>query len=142
MKHETLDAAAAVKLAERLKKKPRRVKCRKPKTVKPGESPSFRAVVNYCRARGYPLPEPEFRFHPVRKWRFDAVWKDRMLAVEFHGGAFIAGRHTRGVGFSNDCEKFAHAAVMGWRMAPVTTQQLDRGELWPLLDYEFGRGAA
>lgn len=100
----------------------------------------FAAVSAYCRSRGYPEPEPEVRVHPVRKWRWDAAWTDRMLAVEFQGGVWTRGRHVRGRGFEADAEKYGTAAVMGWRLIPVTTGQLDAGLLWALLDAEFGGG--
>ncbi len=102
----------------------------------------FAAIAAYCRSRGYPEPEPEYRFHPTRKWRFDAGWDllfaHALIAIEVHGGAFSKGRHTRGKGFSDDCEKMATAAAMGWRVLPVTTEQLEAGDLWPLLDLIFG----
>lgn len=98
---------------------------------------AFATLAAYCRQRGYPEPVPEHRFHPSRKWRFDAAFVDAMLAVEFQGGAFSSGRHTRGTGFTRDAEKFATAAAMGWRVMPVTTEQLNAGDLWPLLDYVF-----
>lgn len=97
---------------------------------------AFAAVTAYCRSRRYPEPEPEFRFHPIRKWRWDAAWPGRMLAVEFQGGVWRHGRHTRGAGFTADCEKYAVGAVMGWRLIPVTTEQLNAGWLWELLDCE------
>lgn len=99
---------------------------------------AFAALAAYCRLRNYPEPEPEVRFHPDRKWRWDAAWPDRLLAVEFQGGAFRRGRHVRGKGFSDDCEKFSTAAVLGWRVMPVTTEQLNAGLLWNMLDLIFG----
>jgi hypothetical protein len=42
--------------------------------------------------------EFEHRFHPVRRWRFDAAFPARKVAVELDGGIFAAGRHTRGAG--------------------------------------------
>lgn len=94
-------------------------------------------VRQYCRGRGWPDPEPELRFHPSRKWRWDLGWKDRLLAVEFQGGVWTNGGHTRGKGYSDDMEKYATAAVLGWRLIPITYQQLERGFLWELLDTEF-----
>lgn len=38
----------------------------------------------------------EHRFHPVRKWRFDAAFPVRKIAVEIDGGVFVQGRHMRG----------------------------------------------
>lgn len=99
---------------------------------------AFATLAAYCKSRSYPEPVAEFRFHPQRKWRFDAAFVDDLLAVEFQGGAFSGGRHTRGAGFSRDAEKFATAAALGWRIMPITTEQLNAGALWPLLDHVFG----
>ncbi len=101
----------------------------------------FDAVAAYCKSRGYPVPVAEVRFAPPRRWRWDAAWGlPHMIAVEFQGGVWTAGRHTRGKGYSDDCTKYATAAVMGWRLLPVTTEQLQRGDLWPMLDTLFSTG--
>lgn len=97
-------------------------------------------VATFCRSQGYAEPEPEYRFHGTRKWRFDLAWPDEMVAVEFQGGAWTQGRHTRGQGFTADCEKFSTAAAMGWRVLPVTHQQVEAGLLWGWLDMIFGEG--
>jgi very-short-patch-repair endonuclease len=83
-------------------------------------------------ALGLPAPVQEFRFHPTRKWRFDLAWPDQKVACEIEGGVFVSGRHVRGVGFLNDCEKYAEAAILGWRIIRVATQQVESGEaaLW------------
>jgi len=61
-----------------------------------------------------PRPEREFRFHPDRKWQFDFAWPSLKKAVEVEGGVWIRGRHNRGQGFIDDCEKYNEAALMGW----------------------------
>ncbi|WP_245693507.1 endonuclease domain-containing protein [Deferrisoma camini] len=76
---------------------------------------------------GLPEPEREFRFHPARKWRFDFSWPDRRLAVEVEGGVWTQGRHVRGQGFEADCEKYAEAVAMGWRVMRVTPRQIRDG---------------
>ncbi len=35
----------------------------------------------------------EYRFHPVRKWRFDFALLNQKVAIEFEGGIFINGGH-------------------------------------------------
>jgi very-short-patch-repair endonuclease len=57
---------------------------------------------------------PEFRFAPPRRWRFDYALPEQRIAIEVDGAAFTRGRHTRGVGFLNDLEKFNAAAILGW----------------------------
>lgn len=82
-----------------------------------------------CRFAELPIPVAEYRFHPVRKWRFDFAWPSERLAVEVNGGAFAAGggRHTRGAGFRSDAEKLAEAAILGWRVIPVLPEQIRSG---------------
>lgn len=68
------------------------------------------------RAMKAPEPAREHRFHPVRKWRFDFAWPDRLFAVEIEGGVWTGGRHTRGAGFVKDMEKYNAAAELGWKV--------------------------
>jgi len=60
--------------------------------------------------------EAEYRFHPVRRWRFDYAIPEHKIAIEIEGGAFVSGRHTRGVGYLNDMEKYNEATILGWRL--------------------------
>jgi len=76
----------------------------------------------------------EFKFHPVRKWRFDFCWPERKLALEIEGGAFVGGRHTRGAGYEKDIAKYNEATALGWRVLRATTGMVKRGEIWTLLD--------
>jgi DNA-binding CsgD family transcriptional regulator len=38
-------------------------------------------------ADGLPTPEPDYKFHPTRKWRIDRAFVDHKLAVEIEGGS-------------------------------------------------------
>jgi very-short-patch-repair endonuclease len=76
---------------------------------------------------GWLRPEREYPFHPTRKWRFDFAWPDLKLAVEVEGQTWHAGRHTRGSGFEKDCEKYAEAAILGWRVIRVTADMVVDG---------------
>ena len=58
----------------------------------------------------------EYEFRPARNSRFDFAWPGRMVAVEIEGGVWSKGRHTRGYGFMNDCEKYNAASALGWRL--------------------------
>jgi very-short-patch-repair endonuclease len=79
--------------------------------------------------RAVRLPEPvrEHKFHPLRKWRFDFAWPAQLLAVEVEGGTWVFGRHGRGSGFEADCEKYAEAISMGWRVLRVTAGMVTTG---------------
>jgi len=50
-----------------------------------------------------------------------------MIAVECEGGVFSRGRHVRGVGFENDCEKYNAATERGWRVYRYTRRMIDEG---------------
>ena len=70
-------------------------------------------------------PECEYRFHPVRRWRFDFAWPTVQVAVEMEGGIWTRGRHTRGKGFEADCEKYNAATALGWRVFRCTAGMLE-----------------
>lgn len=70
----------------------------------------------------------EFRFHGERMWRFDFAWPDQLVAIECEGAVFTGGRHTRGRGFEDDCEKLNEAAAAGWRVLRVTGDQIKAGQ--------------
>jgi very-short-patch-repair endonuclease len=70
----------------------------------------------------------EYKFHPVRRWRFDFCWVERKLVVEVEGGTWSGGRHTTGSGFRKDCEKYNHAAWMGYLVFRFTSDMVKNGE--------------
>jgi hypothetical protein len=84
-------------------------------------------------AAGLPVPLREYRFHPVRRWRFDLAWPAFWVAAEIEGGYATGGRHVRPKGFLGDLEKYTEAACLGWRILRLTPRQLARGELVDLL---------
>jgi len=86
------------------------------------------ALAFQCKAAGLPEPERELKFHPSRKWRFDLAFTDAKIAVEVDGGVFVQGRHTRGAGVEKDCEKFAEATALGWRVHRVTPRHVTSGQ--------------
>lgn len=68
----------------------------------------------------------EFKFHPIRKWRFDYAIPDHKIALEVEGGVWTGGRHTSSVGFMKDMEKYNTATLMGWRVFRTTPDELYR----------------
>jgi very-short-patch-repair endonuclease len=94
--------------------------------MKPGETNKL-AILHtlqtiFCHER----VETEFRFHPVRKWRFDYAIPEIRLAVEYngHGGFLKAGgisRHGSIIGMTQDAEKLNSAIGHGWRVLQFTT---------------------
>lgn len=83
----------------------------------------------------FPRPEREYRFHPVRKWRFDFAWPDFKIAAECEGGTWSGGRHTRGSGFAKDCEKYNAAALEGWTVFRFTKSMIDSRDAITMLDH-------
>lgn len=76
------------------------------------------------REHGLPEPVAEYRFHEIRRWRFDFAWPDALLALEVDGGLYSQGRHTRGAGTEGDHDKFNEAAALGWRVLRCTPRKL------------------
>jgi len=74
-------------------------------------------------------PHREYKFIKGRKFRFDFAWPDKKIAVEIDGGTFSCGRHTRGVGFRNDCIKFNLAMLDGWRVFRGDSYMVIQGDL-------------
>ena len=74
---------------------------------------------------GLPTPLTEYAFCPGRRFRFDFAYPDKKIAVEGEGGVWINGRHNRGQGFINDCEKYNIACLMGWKVLRYTSENLE-----------------
>ena len=71
-----------------------------------------------------PKPLPEYRFHPVRKWRFDWAWPTLKVAVEVDGNAWAVkggGRHSQ----DKDLEKTNYAVALGWRVFHFSPNMLN-----------------
>jgi len=68
--------------------------------------------------------EKEYRFNPERRWRADYCLTSRNVLIEIEGAVFQNGRHTRGTGFSNDCQKYNSAALLGYKVLRYTTNQI------------------
>ena len=92
-------------------------------TIAQDNAPEFR-LQRLLRSVGLPEPVTEFRFDPIRRWRFDYAWPDLMFALEVEGGIWTGGRHTRGAGYNADMEKYNAAALAGWRVLRTTPKEL------------------
>ncbi len=90
-------------------------------------------------------PEREFRFDPVRKWRFDLAIRIsdttgtvHRIAIEIEGGFFLpaGGRHTRGAGARGDCEKYNEAVLSDppWRILRVLPEWVPSGVAFSLVE--------
>lgn len=76
-----------------------------------------------CRKELGERCEKEWKFHPVRKWRFDYSIPKYKIAIEIDGGVWTYGRHNRSAGYLADMEKFNAAAALGWVVLKFTPQQ-------------------
>lgn len=78
--------------------------------------------------------EREYRFAPPRRWRFDFRLNGG-IAVEVEGGRWVAGKnsHGGGIGFAADLEKYNEAALRGWKVLRVTTEQVNDGSALALV---------
>ena len=88
---------------------------------------------------GGPAYITEHRFHSTRKWRFDLAWPEHMIGVECDGAVYSGGRHVRGLGYSQDCEKLNEAALLGWRVLRVTRDQIEDGRAAKWIERAMGR---
>jgi very-short-patch-repair endonuclease len=81
-------------------------------------------VLAYFEECGLPEPILEYKFHPVRKWRFDFAWPQFMVALECDGGIWIAGGHNRGAQIKATWEKENEANILGWAILKCEPKEL------------------
>lgn len=93
----------------------------------------------FVQRSGLPAPVRELRFAPPRMWRLDFAWPDQSLAVEIEGGIFMQGRHSRGVDFTGDCEKYNVAALHGWTVLRFTVKQFESGDVFRVVEAVLSR---
>lgn len=72
--------------------------------------------------------EEEYRFDLNRKWRLDFAFPQWKIAIEVEGGVWSGGRHTRGIGYEKDCEKYNALAMQGWMLYRFTGGMVEGGE--------------
>jgi very-short-patch-repair endonuclease len=84
----------------------------------------------WALVNGQPL-EAEYKFHPVRKWRFDRCHLDAKVAIEIQG----QGRHQRYVGYRQDRIRNNEAQALGWTVFELTGDQIGWPELERIRDF-------
>jgi very-short-patch-repair endonuclease len=101
----------------------------KPKSIPRAASKGEETLALQLKAEGIKF-QREFRFAPPRRWKFDFALgvEHGDIAVEIEGGSWSAGAHTRGKHFEQDCEKYAEAVIIGWRVFRFTTDMVMSGE--------------
>lgn len=101
-------------------------------TSRPGSSTND-AFVLLCKSELRMECVKEYKFHPVRKWRFDYAIPSAFVALEVEGGVWTGGRHVSPKGFLNDMEKYNTATLMGWSVFRTTPEDLYTGKTIDLL---------
>jgi len=91
----------------------------------------------HLRAAKIPCPAREYRFHSVRKFRFDFAWIEIKLAAEIDGAVYTNGRHNRGKGYESDCFKMALALSEGWAVYRFTSGMVANGSAISFIEKHF-----
>lgn len=84
----------------------------------------------------FPKLEKEFRFHKVRRWKFDWAVHGQRIAFEYEGMAYRVAKsgHTTIKGFEGNCEKYNIASIMGWRVLRFTAKMIENGLAFKHID--------
>ncbi len=100
-----------------------------------GQADSAPALVECLRLySSLPAPKTEYRFHPIRRFRFDIAYPELRIAVEVDGGQWkpFGGRHSR----NSDYEKRREAQRLGWLVVAFTAEELAMNPLRCVQDLE------
>jgi hypothetical protein len=84
------------------------------------KTPEIESIKRKLKEHGYEF-ETEYKFHIIRKWRFDLALPKYKVAIEYEGIMSKKSRHTTIKGFTTDCEKYNEAAIWGWKVLRYTT---------------------
>lgn len=110
-------------------KQPKCEKSKKPPKVKTPKQPSVGEAEMMLQLRANKIAyKPEFKFAEHRRWKADFLILGTRILIEVEGGTWSGGRHTRGKGYENDCEKYSWAAANGWTVLRFTTGQVNSGD--------------
>ena len=66
----------------------------------------------------------EYKFNPDRRWAADRCHRFTKILLEIEGGNWSNGRHNRGKGFENDCEKYFDATMRGYTIIRLSSNML------------------
>lgn len=83
-----------------------------------------RKMAAWSEMMGLPVPVSEYRFHPVREWRFDYAWIAEKVALEKDGGLYPGGAHSLEANIRRDQDKGNEAQLMGWCFLRVPASEL------------------
>ena len=83
------------------------------------QSPQVNQYCLWLKSKGIAY-ELEHKFHPTRKWRADIAIPTLKALIEVEGIMSAKSRHTTIAGFTNDCEKYNQAQIVGWKVLRYT----------------------
>lgn len=69
--------------------------------------------------------EAEYRFHPVRRFRFDYAHLETRTAIEINGGRWSKSGHSSPSGLKRDYEKINLAILEGWVVFQLCDEMID-----------------
>lgn len=103
-------------------------KAKKTKSLAKPKQPSVGEVEMMRHFKAHKIDyKYEFKFAEHRRWKSDFRILGANILVEVEGGTWSGGRHTRGKGYADDCEKYSWAASNGWVVLRYTTRQVNSG---------------
>ena len=77
----------------------------------------------------------EYRFHPVRKWKFDFVHVKSSTAIEVNGGLWIKSGHSTGSGIGRDYEKANAAILCGYQLFQLSSDMLNARYVLDIIEF-------
>lgn len=99
---------------------------KQPKIKKP-VSAGLQQILTIMRLHGIDYVT-EHRFHPIRRWRFDAAIVGKKIAIEYNGIMSNKSRHTTITGYTGDMDKLNAAQILGWIVLQYTPLNLKQFE--------------
>jgi very-short-patch-repair endonuclease len=122
---------------------PRIRKPRKTRIVLQGEEQAkkwkIESTTLYLQQLGYEVGLGEgireFQFAKCLKRRYaaDLAWPGHKILLELEGGVYSNGRHVRGKGYEDDCEKYSLASILGYTLIRVTYGMIETGKALELI---------
>lgn len=80
-------------------------------------------------------PSRQVRVTQGRRWAWDFAIGP--LLIDIQGGTWIAGRHSRGAGYQNDCDKANAATLAGYKVLRFTAQDVKSGKAINMIEQEI-----
>jgi hypothetical protein len=84
-------------------------------------------IYSILRLRGWNVVQ-EHRLCSDRRWKADIALVDAKVMLEYEGGVYTGGRHTRPSGFISDIEKYQRAFELGWIVVRAALPHAKSGE--------------